>query len=1286
MSAAALISKPDPSPADGPRLDVRIGGRSASYPLHRESFVVGSGLGCDLRIPGQQVPATFCRIDRTANSLTLQSLSPTLPILVNGQPVSNDTPVTLSSGDRLTIGPADAVVRLPAPVARPKLFVPIDPPPKSEPVYLHPKLVTEERNSGWDNDLPGQFNVETEPPVSEYETTPIELNLDDLHTQLLARTRELDERAAELEADRVLWYRRRQEMERELHAPADDHTRMREADLATKELDLARARDELSTLRQSLYDQYRERRDQLAEMQDSLRTQAAALAERDRTVREREEAAEKRWQDADRVKAESAAYESRLATLRENETRIESTLAEIERQKRAATELREALARDRESFDAERTHQESVWQEREQRHGSREAEVARRESEVRQRIVELEAERAKAVDAVAGYDARFAALNARQHDLNRRAAEVDARHEQLLRDVAESEEQAGLIDAEQRRLQSEQAQLNRLREDLERRESQLVDRTAACESQFAALAVLRAALDRRQVEVTERETQAVAKQHALAAAQAEIDSRLADAEQFRNELGSIRLDADTERRAISERSLLLKTELEEIQRQKQSLEQDVARLAAKESELDDRSADLAEQTATLKARVQQVLELQERLEADRKVVREREATLGESESARLGLQDQLRRRAEELTARAKQLDATALQHAEERVEIERLRAELQTEREQFATAIQSRDAEWNAAHAEIERKSAALAEREDALNRQVARLRDVGQTVAAERKDLFNLKQNWERERAASLAEDEERQHRLSAFQQDISSGLESLTRQAPDLEERSREVLGQLATAREVLRQQLEELHAFAGHGRADLDAVHEQIRKDAESLRERERQFELARAEHRHAVAAFRQQMVEWQASLADLRQSVARGETVIDTKRADLDTATRDADERTRELARREEELREARRAVAQQKGELDRHLKDMRDWYKKKLRELAVQNRETNGEGDSPREEDLSPADRHLGELLRTRDLVDGDTLQSLWADAIRQRRSLRQVLLTSGAITLYQLALIEAGNLDALVVDRFRVTDRIRSTPREVVLKVNDPERAGEPGRGAVVLRMLGDAERLDAVHPDEYRQRFAALERANHPNLGNTLEVLDVAGRPAAVQEWIGGLPSSEWPAVSTGVWLKLLTDAAGGIAALHRAGLPHGRLTAESIQLTSVGLVKVVDGGLPGWLDGQSELNDDSFALDLRLLAHIAESWTAKSEAKKGKKVKPLPDPLRAVLRRLAAGAEFPMADEVAKAEPYPDADHLHVDLHRLAAAYPCPPAEWAKLLDSVAGEINESPMKKAA
>src|SRR5206468_6465689 len=137
------------------------------------------------------------------------------------------------------------------------------------------------------------------------------------------------------------------------------------------------------------------------------------------------------------------------------------------------------------------------------------------------------------------------------------------------------------------------------------------------------------------------------------------------------------------------------------------------------------------------------------------------------------------------------------------------------------------------------------------------------------------------------------------------------------------------------------------------------------------------------------------------------------------------------------------------------------------------------------------EDLEPGDRQLGELLSSLGLVEADTLAALWAEATRQRRTLRQVLLASGAVTLYQLALIEAGNLDALVLGRFRVIDRLRTSPREAIYRVFDPARAtGRPpgvGDGVFLLRHLAEAEMHDAVHPDEFRQRFAAARDAAHP-------------------------------------------------------------------------------------------------------------------------------------------------------------------------------------------------------
>src|SRR5207248_8033038 len=103
--------------------------------------------------------------------------------------------------------------------------------------------------------------------------------------------------------------------------------------------------------------------------------------------------------------------------------------------------------------------------------------------------------------------------------------------------------------------------------------------------------------------------------------------------------------------------------------------------------------------------------------------------------------------------------------------------------------------------------------------------------------------------------------------------------------------------------------------------------------------------------------------------------------------------------------------------------------------------------------------VDPPDQKLGDLLQSLGLVDADTLTALLVEARRQRRSLRQLLLAGGYLTLYQMALIEAGHLDGLVVGPVRVIDRLRATPREVVYRVFDP-RAGEEA----ILRHLTEPE------------------------------------------------------------------------------------------------------------------------------------------------------------------------------------------------------------------------------
>jgi hypothetical protein len=292
-----------------------------------------------------------------------------------------------------------------------------------------------------------------------------------------------------------------------------------------------------------------------------------------------------------------------------------------------------------------------------------------------------------------------------------------------------------------------------------------------------------------------------------------------------------------------------------------------------------------------------------------------------------------------------------------------------------------------------------------------------------------------------------------------------------------------------------------------------------------------------------------------------------------------------------------------------------------------------------------------------------------------------------VLLASGAISLYQLALIEAGNLDALMLGRFRVVDRLRITPRETVYRVFDPMRAESASRGTYLLRHLSEVENQDATHPDEFRQRFAAVRDAAHPNLAATIEVLDIHGRPAAVQEWITGAPSLEWPGEATvpGVWLRLLSGAAAGLAAGHSAGLVHGRLVSNSFVLTDDGGLKLLGFADPNWLLGLSEPDEEpTLHTDLRALGRIVFGWSQLGQQaaskKRGNRAKAFPEPLIVVIRRLEADADTPMADTAVGVEPYRSAEELLDHLQQLALSFPCRSADWAALVEAVTGRSEES------
>ena len=1404
----APLPNPTPPP-DRPemprvRLEVRSGaGRAVTYEVGSDEFLIGGASGCDLRLPNPNLAPVICQLTRKPDGVTVRRIAHGLPVLLNGTPLPLNTTTPVGHADRLTVAGIEIVLAVPsAGFVSPK-FIPLEDEPAAGGTSGGLPSPGSPAAPG-----PSDVQVEEAARLAEWQRRD---------TELIRRQRELDTQTEELETDRVLWYRRRQEFEQELALAQANRAMLlpRGEDLDARERELNAVREELAGLREQLARQYQERRDQLAAMQDlvreangrlqddrkafdaeqerrraelaadlekhrqsldaeaagrrelleeefrqrreefaaelaerasaseaaaldryrirmeeldrlqeSLRESAAALAERRDQI---EAEAEVRQQQADAetaerlrltdeeiarrraaFEAELAAHEPRLAVVRGEQGWLAAAFQDLARQRDSFAADREIFENARTTFEAERAADTERLANREQALADREAELVRREEQARADREATDRDRLQLKEDLLRLDRRQATADERERELDARTRETDVRLEQLKRDAAEWEETIRLAAAEQDRLRAEADRLDRQKADLDAQMAKLAERAGQLEAQQAVLAVLRGKLDRTRQEVEREATALAAARVREDESQNELRARIREAEQLRAELDTVQENTAQERRRLEERDSLLAAGLEEIRLQKEALTADEARVRQRESELDVRSAEFAEQAGSLKGRMSQALDLQARLEADRVAIREHEAAMAQSEEARQTLQEQLRRRAEDLASRAKALDELARQIAADRATADQSRVASEAERAAAEQRLAALGTEIDTRSAEIDRQAAVFAEREAAMARQVARLREVGQAVAAERKALQELRAKWEADHAAGETATRQAGEELEAFRGRVAAEIDALRAQAPGLEEQGRAAIERLAGARDMLHGHLTELNDFARQSRTDLDAVRAQMREEAERLRGQEATLDRAKGEHRLAVTAFRQQLIEWQGKVAEMRRGLSQSESRLEAKQAAVDEAARQVDATSQQLAEQAEELRRERDEVVQKRTEVERHLADMREWYRRKLRELAearsaergVRNSEQDeapfpkprlaeldeGEGSShsalrtPHSalEELDPGDRQLGELLRSLELVDADTLTALWAEAARQRRPLRQVLLASGAVTLYQLALIEAGNLDGLMLGRFRVIDRLRVTPREAIYRVFDPGRANP---GVYLLRHLAEAEMTDAVHPDEFRQRFAAAREAAHANLAGVVEVLEINGRPAAVQEWLTGLFSADWPtqAAHPGCWVRLMTMAAEGIDAAHRAGLVHGRLTSDSFVLTAAGVLKVTGFGEPPWLATGPQASTEP-AADLRALGQVAFGWSQLAGKKRTGKGKPFPAELVAVIRHLEADPEPPMADTVASEQAYASVAELVADLKRIARETPFSDDAWEKLLHHVAENAPEA------
>jgi chromosome segregation ATPase len=1238
-----------PPPLPAVSLELRIGSAlPTTHDVHEVSFLVGTVPGCDLRLPGANLPSVLCLLSRHSTGVTLRKLATVLPITINDRAVMA---AALVDGDRIKLGAAELRVRVATSFTSPQ------------------------RQQGTDSVGLEDTTHPTEPGVGA-------IGKEERGRSLDARQKQLDEQARALERERSEWDRRRKEIEQESHrqTSAFDELRRKERELAALRLDLERREQalrqerengqgsatkrqqeelaavqrELAELRRQLLADDQQRRDRLAGHRAALRTAARKLQARKRQFEA--EVRESAWKQA------------------ELQTQLQAT--ETERQ-RLADHCRQ-LEQRVQAMENELAVRRAELDELERRLGEERATLQKGQAQHRDDLVRL--------DRLQG------TLEEREKELGARTKELDRRSEQLRQNAAELEEQAAQLDQWHSKLAADAEALTKSKEEHVTAVSQLQQRAAALEGQQAMLAALRTRLERMREDVRREEKQLAEQRVAQAAAETDLQRLLKEAEDLRAELDNEKQFRERESAQFHERQALVESAVARLREAQESTARQEAELRSHEAELTTRASELDERAAVLEARTEQLTGLQARMAADREMIVQRETALTKAEQALADLQEQLRRRSEELTTRQKaqseenqQYEAILAALDNRREEIERERQQADERANQARQELGARAAELDGRTAELERLRTQLMEREETLLQSIERLKAAGRAVGQGRKELADERTRSETERQRTFAE-------LSQAHRDFEAAREEvidLQRQLPELEMHAREAAERLGLAREQLRGHVAEAHAYTRRSREDLELLRAQVRAEAERVREQESSLHRDRDEHRLAVAQFRQQLVDWQSQVEDLKRALARGETRLERKRAEVDRQVRAVDETSQRLARQAEELHQQEQAVAERRGEVERHLEDMRLWYRRKLRELAgirdeveegPQRQVAAGAEAGVRDErnilsitgDVDPPDRQLGDLLQSLGLVDADTLAALLVEARRQRRSLRQLLLAGSHLTLYQMALIEAGNLDALVLGPVRVIDRIRATPVETIYRVFDPRNNRE-----ALLRHLGEEEMHDAVRPDEYRQRFAAAAALRHPHLAATLDVLEIAGRPAVLQERLTGLPSSDWPPVAgaPGVWFRLVNQAFLGLHAAHQAGLVHGHLTANAVILTADGVVKLCGFGEPAWLTDAT--TTDTAEGDLAALGRLAAEWLASADAGKKSRTKRLPESLRELLDRLTA--TDPALRYVSAADVLQALDHAGAEIPANAAA-------WDRFVHQVSEQSTDTAVRLSA
>src|SRR5439155_8247691 len=283
---------------------------------------------------------------------------------------------------------------------------------------------------------------------------------------------------------------------------------------------------------------------------------------------------------------------------------------------------------------------------------------------------------------------------------------------------------------------------------------------------------------------------------------------------------------EQERRRIQDRAAGMDTAVERLRELEEKLTEEKVHLDQWSQELNTQAGQQAEEADNLEARAAQVVQLEQKVADDRLALREREAALIQAEQAREALQEQLRRRSEELAARQRELAEQTRHGAEELAALEARRKEMDQSQAETEKRLASLQQELDGRTVVLNQLQTDLTSREQALAQDIERLQATALNLAAAKQNLADQQARWSADQEEAAAFHGRRQEEL----ENLRAEVVALQEQLPELEQQARDSCQKLTEARRQLREHLAELHSYAHLAQEDLENVRAQVRLEAE------------------------------------------------------------------------------------------------------------------------------------------------------------------------------------------------------------------------------------------------------------------------------------------------------------------------------------------------------------------------------------------------------------------------------------------------------------------------